>query len=63
MVQGLPRFVTTRTPFNFPGGPTYLSVLSFLLVQNNDVPYATAFNESGLGGISLKQGASAPGAL
>ncbi len=33
---------------------SYLNILSYLLVQNNDVSASTAFNESQLGSIVLK---------
>jgi mono/diheme cytochrome c family protein len=55
--QGLFNFVSTVMPANSPGSLShqdYLDVVSYLLVQNNEVSADTAFNESQLGNIALK---------
>jgi cytochrome c oxidase subunit 2 len=55
--QGLFDFISTNMPFSNPGSLTheqYLDVLSFLLVQNKEVSDNATFNESQLGGITLK---------
>ncbi len=56
--QGLLTFIDTNMPFNAPGSLThaeYLQVLSYLLVQNQDVTVTALFiNEGQLGGMTLK---------
>lgn len=56
--QGLLSFIDTNMPFNAPGSLSqaqYLQVLSYLLVQNQDVAVTTLFiNEGELGAINLK---------
>ncbi len=55
--QGLLQFIVANMPFSAPGSlahQDYLNVLSFLLIQSSDVSSVTAFDESGLGSISLK---------
>jgi polar amino acid transport system substrate-binding protein len=55
--QGLLDFVDTTMPANAPGSLShqdYLDVVSYLLVQNNDVSADTTFDESQLSNIALK---------
>jgi mono/diheme cytochrome c family protein len=55
--QGLLSFIGTAMPLDAPGSLShqeYLQLLSFLLVQNNDVTGSTTFNESALGTVQLK---------
>jgi mono/diheme cytochrome c family protein len=55
--KGLLDFVSTTMPAKAPGSIShqdYLNVLSYLLVQNNAVDPAAAFNESGLASVQLK---------
>jgi cytochrome c len=55
--KGLLDFISTAMPQNAPGSlshPDYLSVLSYLLVQNNFASPTTAFNEGDLANIALK---------
>lgn len=55
--QGLLSFIGTAMPFDAPGSLShqeYLQLLSFLLVQNNDVTGSIAFNESALASVQLK---------
>jgi polar amino acid transport system substrate-binding protein len=55
--QGLFNFVSTVMPASNPGSLShqdYLDVVSYLLVQNNEVSADTTFNESQLGNIALK---------
>ncbi len=55
--QGLLVFVSAAMPLSSPGSLShqdYLKVVSYLLIQNNDVSANAAFSESQLGGIALK---------
>jgi hypothetical protein len=54
---GLLNYISANMPKNAPGGLShqqYLSVLCFVLVQNNQVNPANEFNESQLGSVILK---------
>jgi polar amino acid transport system substrate-binding protein len=55
--QGLLSFVALTMPRNAPGSLShqdYLNTVAYLLVQNNEAPANTPFNESQLGNIPLK---------
>jgi mono/diheme cytochrome c family protein len=55
--QGLLDFVDTVMPANAPGSLSaqqYLEVVTYLLVQNNDVTSDTVINTNQLGAITLK---------
>ena len=55
--QAMLNFISTRMPLSAPGSLThdqYLDVLSYILVQDNQVSPSTSFNENQLGGITLK---------
>jgi mono/diheme cytochrome c family protein len=54
--QGLLDYVSTAMPANTPGSLShqdYLNVVSYLLVQNDDVSAEASFDETKLGNISL----------
>jgi mono/diheme cytochrome c family protein len=55
--QDMLTFVSTKMPLSAPGSLThqqYIEVLSYILVQGNQVSGSTAFNESQLSSITLK---------
>jgi mono/diheme cytochrome c family protein len=55
--QSMLTFVSTKMPLSAPGSLThqqYIEVLSYILVQGNQVSGSTTFNESQLSSITLK---------
>ena len=55
--QDLLSFISTAMPANAPGSLSnqdYLNVLSYLLIQNDDISPGTAFSESQSSSIALK---------
>lgn len=55
--QGLLSYTSASMPFDAPGSLShqdYLNVLAYLLVQNNQTPANSPFNESQLESITLK---------
>ena len=55
--QTLLSFIGTAMPLDAPGSLShqeYLQLLSFLLIQNNDVTGSTVLNESALASVQLK---------
>jgi len=55
--QDMLNFISTKMPLSAPGSLTheqYLDVLSYILVQGNQVSGSSAFNESQLNSVTLK---------
>ena len=55
--QDMLNFISTKMPLTAPGSLSqqqYIDVLSYILVQDNQVSPSTVFNQSQLGGITLK---------
>jgi cytochrome c oxidase subunit 2 len=55
--QDLLNFISTKMPLTAPGSLSsqqYLELLAYILVQDNQVPPSSMFNESQLGSITLK---------